>query len=209
MGLRERRERERKERREQILRAARVLLTTEGLHTTSIAKIAREVELGVGTIYFYFKSKEEIFSVVQMEGLELLRKSIDAAANSESSEEEQLRAAARVYLDFSRKHKDYFDVINYFLSSPKVAFSAQLKEQIDACGSRILSRIEDIVTSGAKKGVFRKVDAHKFSLLLWGMLHGLIQFRKLRTTLLKGENHQLLVEHAIDHLVHSLSPQGA
>ena len=47
MGLRERRERERKERREQILRAARVLLTTEGLHTTSIAKIAREAELGV------------------------------------------------------------------------------------------------------------------------------------------------------------------
>lgn len=208
MGLKERREREREERRGQILRAARSLLTNEGLHTTSIAKIAKEAELGVGTIYFYFKSKEEIFSAVQMEGLELLRKSVDAAVKRETGEEDQLRAAARVYLEFSREHRDYFDVINYFLSSSRVAFTPRLKEQIDERGSRILSLIEDIVERGMDKGVFRKVDGPKFALLLWGTLHGLIQFRKLRTTLLKGENHQVLVEHAIDHLITSLKPPG-
>jgi TetR/AcrR family transcriptional regulator len=204
MGLKERRERERGERREQILRAARILLTTEGLHTTSIAKIAREAELGVGTIYFYFKSKEEIFSAVQMEGLELLRESVDAAVKRKTREEDQLRAAAGVYLEFSREHRDYFDVISYFLSSSRVAFSPRLKEQIDESGNRILSLIEDIVERGMKKGVFKEVDGRKFVLMLWGTLHGLIQFRKLQTTLLKGENHQVLAEYAIDHLVTGL-----
>jgi TetR/AcrR family transcriptional regulator len=206
MGLKERREREREERREQILRAARILLENEGLHTTSIAKIAREAELGVGTIYFYFKSKEEIFSAVQIKGLELLRESVDAAVTKETSHEDQLRAAARVYLAFSREHRDYFHVISYFLSTSRVAFTPLLKEQIDESGNRILSLIEDVVERGMRKGVFRAVDARKFALMFWGAVHGLIQFRKLQTTLLKGENHQVLVEYAIDHLVASLKP---
>lgn len=206
MGLKERREREREERRGQILRAAKALLTTEGLDTTSIAKIAEEAELGVGTIYFYFKSKEEIFSAVQMEGLELLRKYVDEAVREATDEKNQLRTAALVYLEFSRKNRDYFEVINHFLASSRVAFSARLKEEIDERGNRILSLIEEIVERGMEKGVFRKVDKRKFALMFWGTLHGLIQFRKLRTTLLKGEDHQVLVEYAIDHLVASLKP---
>ena len=39
---------------------------------SSCTKIARQAELAVGTIYFYFRSKEEIFAALQEEGLELL-----------------------------------------------------------------------------------------------------------------------------------------
>ncbi len=76
MGLKERREREREERKRQILNAARSLLFEEGLQGTSINKIAKSAELGVGTIYSYFASKEEIFAVLQEEGIELLHNKI-------------------------------------------------------------------------------------------------------------------------------------
>jgi len=72
MGLKERRAKEKEARRNQILDAARALLFEKGLQATSINQIAKQAELGVGTIYIYYRSKEEIFAELQEEGLEIL-----------------------------------------------------------------------------------------------------------------------------------------
>ena len=55
MSLKERREREKEERRKQILDAARALLFEKGLNSTSMNQIAKQAEIGVATIYFYYK----------------------------------------------------------------------------------------------------------------------------------------------------------
>ncbi len=56
MGVVERRERERLQRKKDILDAARTLLFQQGLQATSVNAIAKESELSIGTIYFYFKN---------------------------------------------------------------------------------------------------------------------------------------------------------
>lgn len=61
MGRKERREREKEARKRQILAADRKLLFKKGIQAIRINQIARTAELGVGTIYFYYQSKEEIF----------------------------------------------------------------------------------------------------------------------------------------------------
>ena len=61
MGVKERKAMEKKMRRNQILDAARHLLFSTGIDSISISKISQQAELGVGTIYFYYKNKEEIF----------------------------------------------------------------------------------------------------------------------------------------------------
>ena len=92
MGLKERREREKEARKQQILTAARTLLFKKGIQATSINQIARTAELGVGTIYFYYQSKEEIFYSLQEEGLDILFDQIDAIGQTDSSPQEKLRA---------------------------------------------------------------------------------------------------------------------
>ena len=72
MGVKERKALERKMRRNQILDAARALLLSVGINNISISKISKRAELGVGTIYFYYKNKEEIFAALQEEGLAML-----------------------------------------------------------------------------------------------------------------------------------------
>ena len=205
MGLKERREREREERKRQILAAARSLLFAEGLQATSINKIAKSAELGVGTIYFYFASKEEIFAALQEEGIELLHDKIKKRIKKIKRPEERLKTIARVYLDFSRgDNKDYFDIINYFLSSPGVLFSENLKGQIDQRGNRVISLLVSAVEAGIASRDFREVDARKFAMMFWAALHGLILFKKLRTTMLRGEDYHSLVSDSVDYLVNSL-----
>src|SRR5690606_6336556 len=43
-----------------ILEAAKKVFAQEGYHGASISKIAKEADIGDGTVYLYFKNKEDI-----------------------------------------------------------------------------------------------------------------------------------------------------
>jgi AcrR family transcriptional regulator len=204
MGSKERRQREKELRKKQILGAARTLLLKKGLGATSISQIARLSELSVGTIYFYFNSKEEIFAALQEEGLDILHGMITEIAETADEPKDQLRRIALAYLNFTEENKNYFDVINYFLSSPDIFFAPELKERIDEHGNKILSVVRGIIEEGIRKRVFREVNAMKHAIVLWSTLHGLIQFKKLRNTILHKENFEKLYHYTVDSYLKGL-----
>lgn len=204
MGLRERREREKEARKRQILTAARRLLFKKGIQATSINQIARTAELGVGTIYFYYQSKEEIFYSLQEEGLDIFFREIDAIGRADTAPDVKLRETGLAYLRFSSEQKDYFDIINYFLATPSVILGSELKQRIDRKGSLILKLIDGFIRAGVSEGMFRPVDSKKYAILFWGALHGLTQFKKLEETVLEGENHQRIFNYAVDQLIDGL-----
>jgi AcrR family transcriptional regulator len=208
MGLKERREREREGRRQQILDAARQMLVEKGLNGTSMNQVAQLGELGVATIYFYYRSKEELFAALQQEGLELLYSRIEQASRKGKSNADKIRRAALAYLRFSEENKDYFDIMNYFLSSPEEIFTPELKHKVDQRGEKILGLVVKMVEDGVEKGEFRRVEARNFSLLLWAALHGLTHFKKMKETLLQGRKHERVFLFAVDHLVGSLAVGG-
>jgi AcrR family transcriptional regulator len=205
MGLKERREREIEERRRQILDAARAVLFECGMQGASINRIARTAELGVGTIYSYYKSKEDIFIALQEEGLSLLADVIQQATKRSLKPADKIRCIAQAYLAFSTQHKNYFDIINYFLSSPDVLFTASLKRQVHEHGSRILTHLVDAVQAGVRQGIFKTVDADRYAVMLWANLNGLIQFKKLENTVLIGYDYNDLCEYTVERLIDLLA----
>jgi TetR/AcrR family transcriptional regulator len=204
MGVKERKALEKQARRNQILDAARALLFTSGLHSISISRISKKAELGVGTIYFYYKNKEEIFVALQKEGVALFYSKIFKISKKDIGFEEKLVCIADAYLSFSREHKHYFDIINYFLSSPIVFFERDLKNQIDMSGHKILLIIEDVVAKGVKQGIFNEEDPKKFSIMFWGTLHGLIHFKKLERTVLENKGHEKIFNYSVQKLIQSI-----
>jgi AcrR family transcriptional regulator len=204
MGVKERKALEKQIRRNQILDAARTLLFSSGVDRISISRISKQSELGVGTIYFYYKNKEEIFVALQKEGVDLLYSKIFQIFQKNIGLEEKLVCIANAYLLFSREHKHYFDIINYFLSSPIVFFERDLKNQIDMSGHKILLIIQDIVAKGVQVGVFNEADPKKFSIMFWGTLHGLIHFKKLERTVLENKSHEKLFDYSVQKLIQSI-----
>lgn len=204
MGIKERREHEKQARKEQILSAARTLLLSHGIDNISISKIARKAELGVGTIYFYFTGKEEIFVELQEEGISLLFSIIDKIVQQNTPYTEKLKNIAVGYYKFSDDQKEYFDIINYFLSSSKVFFDKDLKIRIDMTGNKILELIQTVVKQGISDNVFSREDPKKFSFMFWGMIHGLIQFKKLESTLLENQNHYDLFLYSVEKLIQGI-----
>jgi len=204
MGLKERRKREKEARRNQILDAARSLLFEKGLHATSINQIAKLAELGVGTIYFYYKSKEEIFADLQEEGLELLFARILKVSNKNLPPDVKLRQIGLQYIRFSEESRDYYDLMNYFLASPEIFFAPHLKSKVDRHGSQIIGLIIETINAGTRSGLFQSINPRRDAITFWGTLHGLIQFRKLKDTVLDGDSHKKILDHAVEHFISGL-----
>jgi len=205
MGIKQRRRREKEERRQQILDASRTLLFKNGLNAISVNQIARQAELAVGTIYFYFRSKEDIFAALQEEGLELLLTDVQRALEEGIDARSSLHNIAQAYFNFSQEHKNYFDVINYFLSAADVVFAPEIKQQIDQHGIRILKVVEQALQDGVDQGQFRMIDARRHALLFWVILHGLVPFRKMKDTLLADDSHSEFYRFAVDNFIGGLT----
>ena len=131
MGVKERKKKEKRIRRGQILDAARKQLFSKGIENVSISGIARAAELGVGTIYFHYKNKEDIFIALQEEGVGILHDIIGRIADSDIEPDEKLRQIALAFYEFSDTHQEYYNIISYFLSSPRIFFEADQKERVD------------------------------------------------------------------------------
>jgi len=208
MGLSERREREKMARKAQILDAARALLFRKGLHATTINQIAKLSELSVGTLYLYYKNKEEIFAELQKEGFDLLFEQIIEASKKGGTPEEKVAGIAITYIEFSQNYKDYFDILNYFLSTPELLFPPVIKSRVDMTAGRILKVLMDVISSGIDSGHFKNVDPVKHAVVLWGSLHGLIHFKKMEETMLQNENYRDYVEYMLHNYISNLKKQG-
>ncbi|MDD9304989.1 MAG: TetR/AcrR family transcriptional regulator [Desulfobacter sp.] len=202
--MKERRKLEKQMRRTQILDAARKLLFSQGIEKVSISKISKEAELGVGTIYFHYKNKEEIFIALQQEGLSILFSIVSQAAQANLDPDEKLRHIAQVYYDFYQTHSEYYNIINYFLSPTKVFFKPDLKQKVDLAGGKILTLIQSIIETGNQTVFFMERDPAKFSVMFLGTIHGLVQFRKLEHTTLGKEQHKTIYEYSVEKLIQSI-----
>ncbi|MBU2649233.1 TetR/AcrR family transcriptional regulator [bacterium] len=94
-----RRQREREERYQTILRAAESLFAKEGYHQTSINQIADLAEVSVGTVYFYFKNKEDLLIQLFEEISYLFRSMIGGEFKKREASLEGIMRAGHLFFD--------------------------------------------------------------------------------------------------------------
>jgi len=204
LGLKERRQREKDARRELILKAARELLHLKGLNGASMNQIAKKAELGVATLYSYFKNKEELFLILQEEGFDLLKKKTFEAIAEETDPSRKLFIAAETFLQFSQENKNYYYIINYFISSPEILFEQTLKAGIDEQAAKSMQMPIMIIDEGITAGIFKPVDIRKAGITFWALVHGLTQFRKLEKTVFADKNFMDIFHFSVEHFIDSL-----
>ncbi|MGD9331867.1 MAG: TetR/AcrR family transcriptional regulator [Desulfobacterales bacterium] len=102
-----RRQRERAQRLETILAAAGTLFAREGYHRTGMERIADEAEVSVGTVYFYFKNKEDLLVKLLDETGYELRDLLGAAFNNADGTLAGIQDAGRAFFqDFCPRHPE-------------------------------------------------------------------------------------------------------
>jgi TetR/AcrR family transcriptional regulator, fatty acid metabolism regulator protein len=138
--------------RESILRAATRVFARNGYFNSKVADIARAAGVADGTVYLYFKSKEEIlrsiFDQNMAEAIAADRKLIDKLRDPR----EKLRRIATLHLERLGADRDLAVVFQVELRG-----STKFMEEFSAAGfAEYLSLLRTIFEEGQRAGVFRK-----------------------------------------------------
>src|SRR6266496_6263551 len=110
MTIAARKQREKKDMRSLILDAARKIFLEKGYYQASMRNIAEEIEYSAGTIYLYFKDKDEIFHALHEEGFRRMLEKMQPLEHV-TDPFERLKAMGHVYLEFAKNNKDFYDLM--------------------------------------------------------------------------------------------------
>ena len=184
MGIQERKERERDDLRRKIITAATELFREENYAAVSMRKIARRVEYSVGTLYLYYKDKDELFLAVQSVAFERAFTYINALPEN-GDPLERLRGLSDRYLRFGMEYPVLYRLM-FMMEHPMDA----MKEG-DAWHAGIA--LHNLLTSLVKECVVAgKILAEapdRLSFALWSLVHGMVSLQiSQRLTIYNGEH---------------------
>lgn len=167
MTVATRKQREKEEMRELILDAARTIFLQKGYHDTSIRNIAEKIEYSPGTIYLYFKEKDEIFHALHEEGF---RKMTSMMLPLQFVEDpfQRLKALGRVYMDFAENNKDFYDLM-FIMQAPMNMEAEDCWEE----GDQALNFLKNVIRDCQAKGHFQGQDVDDLSFIIWSAMHGM------------------------------------
>jgi AcrR family transcriptional regulator len=104
-------DRRREKTRLDLLEAAERVISRKGFHNTRIADIAEEADVGLGTFYLHFKTKNEIFIELVARGAEVLRSELTAAKATVQRPADKLRITIETVLDAAAQSPELFRIV--------------------------------------------------------------------------------------------------
>lgn len=177
MGIAERKEREKQQRRNDILDAAENVFFEKGLKNATMDEVAAEAELSKGTLYLYFKSKEELYLGITERALTVLKQMFQQAVKEKSTGIDKVLAIGEAFLEYSRKYTDYFRMILYYeLAQTELEMVQESRDRCHQLGQQTLEILSQAIILGIEDGSIRdNVDPIKTAFMLQGMTSGMIQ----------------------------------
>ncbi len=191
MGIQERKRRDRERRRQEILIAARRVFSAKGLNKATMEDIANAAELSPGTLYLYFKNKNELVASLSVKILEFMTIRLqDVLAQEELPPDEKLPQVLQVFFDMY--DFDPLILINLFhLQSSETLknLSPPVLNEIKTLSGRALGMVSEIFEEGVKEGVF--VDRHPVALAdgIWGLFSGIILWEESKRMIDQDKDH--------------------
>ena len=152
-----------------IIKTAQQLFGRFGLNKTTVDEIAKLARIGKGTIYHYFKSKEDIFVEVIDKESQYLKEKILQAVQQADSPKEKLRIFTLTRIRVIKELANIYYVLQseYLLQYDFVEKARQnnFREEI--------SIVKNILEEGINSGIFEVEDAEATAFAMITVLKGL------------------------------------
>lgn len=152
-----RREREKLRQRQEMLAAALDLFSERGYHNVSMHEIARKSEFAIGTLYKFFKNKQELYRALLLENSDKFHEAITAAIEEPGDEIEKLRNYVKAK---GRIFRDNVSVVRlYFAETRGASFNimAGLDREIRKQYDHFLDALASIFRCGIKRKRFMRI----------------------------------------------------
>ncbi len=140
-----------------MLSAALLLFSEKGYHNVSVQEIAEKAEFAIGTIYKFFKTKEDLYKTLVLEQCDGFDEAFARAINATDDEAEKLRNYVRTKEEWF--HSNLAFVRLFIAESRGASFNikAGLDEEVRSRYYAFLERLALVFESGMKKERFKRI----------------------------------------------------
>lgn len=156
------------ETKKRILEASMDVFSHKGYAASNIREIAKAAKISIGTVYIYFKNKEELYQNLIENKKQELTDRVVAMFLEEKSASESLKEFIRVHLEYAVRHREFI-----LLHIREHGFSFGIEKKRAFFNQQIVI-IKKIIKNGIKSGEFRRSDPDNIAKIIMGTLRGII-----------------------------------
>jgi TetR/AcrR family fatty acid metabolism transcriptional regulator len=183
-----------------ILDGAVKVFAENGYHGSQVSKIAREAGVADGTIYLYFKNKEDILVSLFRERLGELVGKFKESVEESSAADEALRKICEIHYTELENNTDLAYVTQIELRQS----SLELRKAIGQAVKPYIQLIEAVLIKGMEEGTFRKgMDVKLTRLLIFGAMDEVVT-----SWLISGRKYSLSaqIDQTVEFFLKALKP---
>lgn len=158
---------EKLEKRNLIIDVAANLFSEYGFHEVNMEIVAKKAGIAKGTIYNYFRSKEELYFAINETRLSKLISELEKKFQEQISVLDDLRGFVIHVFMFLLKYNDFFLIFQRTRLKKQQLKSKSLEEKIQ----RLKDLLEDILREGVEKKIFKDLNTCFASDLILGMIY--------------------------------------
>ena len=169
MPISQRQLEERKMRQDRILDGALNVFKSKGLEGATMDEIANASGFGKGTLYYYFKSKEEVFSAILVEGWHNIWESLEPIMAEDNTPR---KTFVNVLIKIAENAQERPGLFEFLFNVPKaIKVDDQPWKDYQL---RLYTVIQGLLEDGVKQGEFPKVNPQLMFKALGGLFMGLV-----------------------------------
>lgn len=157
------------DKREQIIQAALKLLIQNGVQGTPMSAIAKEANTGMGTIYNYFPTKEDLINAIYIYIKQDELKSVVGPYIQEPIKK-QFEHFYKAMITYMIANPTHFWFMEQFNSSPII------KEETRAEGIKVFAGHTAVITQGQAQGIIKPIELEELLQFLHGGIKGFIRW---------------------------------
>ena len=157
----------------EIVRAARRVIAESGFDDASMEQIAHEAGVAKGTLYLYFRNKEELLAHVAEHGFEELMERARLATSRARGVAPKLVGLLRAALEHTGENREVFRTLQE-RTRLGLPGESPLAAKLEHNRQQLLRFVAAIVERGAKSGELRGCDSRRAARFLIESMRGAV-----------------------------------
>ena len=188
-----RKEQERETRKKLILEGALRVFKDLGLERATMDEIARVAGFGKATLYYYYKSKEEIFHTILLEGWKNLWSSLDELDLEGQSPRKAFVGLLRRIAEQVNEKRTLYEFL--FFAPKSLSPQQQATGEWKIYQTKLYDLLTILIEAGIREGQFPQMEPRLVLKAMGGIFHGMVFL---------GEDRSTITEEEIEIMLNSL-----